>query len=210
MTDRTRIITNTHDIEQGAAFLVAQEPQFARVMAVIGTVPLRLRPQGFEELLKIIVSQQVSVASADAIRAKMHAACLNTPQAVLAAGDEGLRAVGFSTPKVRYARALAMADIDFDGLRRMDDAQVEKTLCAVAGIGPWTAQIYLMFCMGRADAFAARDLALQEAARVLFDLPDRPDAATLARMAQGWSPWRSVAARALFAYYRVVKQRDGL
>jgi DNA-3-methyladenine glycosylase II len=78
------------------------------------------------------------------------------------------------------------------------------------GIGPWTAQIYVMFCMGRADMFPPGDLALQEAAKVLFDLPRRPTPTALAGLAQDWSPWRSVAARALFAYYRMIKQREGL
>ena len=90
-----------------------------------------------------------------------------------------------------------------------NDAAVAR-LVEVPGIGPWTAQVYVMFAMGRADAFPPGDLALQEAAKVLFDLPARPTAQELAEMAQVWSPWRSVAARALFAYYRLIKQREGL
>uniref|UniRef100_UPI0035634206 DNA-3-methyladenine glycosylase family protein n=1 Tax=Sulfitobacter sp. TaxID=1903071 RepID=UPI0035634206 len=85
-----------------------------------------------------------------------------------------------------------------------------KTLTAIPGVGSWTAQIYAMFSLGRADVFAEGDLALQEAAKVLFDLPERPKPKALATMAEDWSPWRSVAARALFSYYRVVKQREGI
>ena len=210
MSDLGRIITGPQDVAEGAAWLARKEPRFAKVLAAVGEVPLRLRPTGFEELLKIIVSQQVSVASADAIRVKMQAAGLNTPLAVLQAGEEGLKAVGFSRPKVRYALALAEESLDFDALHAMGDAQAQERLCAIKGIGPWTAQIYVMFCMGRADVFPPGDLALQEAAKALFDLPARPSAEALAAMAADWSPWRSVAARMLFAYYRVVKQRDGL
>ena len=135
---------------------------------------------------------------------------LNNEAAVCAAGDMGLRAAGLSRPKARYALALAAADIDYHGLHQFSDDAVIARLTEVPGIGPWTAQIYVMFCMGRADMFPPGDLALQEAARVLFDLPARPTPQELSIMAQAWSPWRSVAARALFAYYRHLKQREGL
>ena len=204
------IITSPQDVAQGAQALVGLEPRFAEVLRQIDEVPLRLRPQGFASLLDIIVSQQVSVASADAIRARMKAAGLTDPAAVLSAGDEGLRAAGLSRPKVRYAQALAEADLDYLGLHDMADAEVAQTLCSIKGIGPWSAQIYLMFCMGRADAFAPGDLALQEAAKVLFELAERPSAPALEEMSLAWSPWRAVAARMLFAYYRVIKSRDGL
>jgi DNA-3-methyladenine glycosylase II len=204
------IITSPKDVAQGAQALVGLEPRFAEVLRQIDEVPLRLRPQGFASLLDIIVSQQVSVASADAIRARMKAAGLTDPAAVLSAGDEGLRAAGLSRPKVRYAQALAEADLDYLGLHDMADAEVAQTLCSIKGIGPWSAQIYLMFCMGRADAFAPGDLALQEAAKVLFELAERPSAPALEEMSLAWSPWRAVAARMLFAYYRVIKSRDGL
>lgn len=205
-----RIIKNPVDVRQGAAFLAKTDPRFAMVLDQTGPLPLRLKPQGFKALLEIIVSQQVSVASADAIRARMGDAGLTNVAAVRAAGDMGLRAAGLSRPKARYALALADAEIDYNGLRQMTDDAVIARLCEVPGIGPWTAQIYVMFCMGRADMFPPGDLALQEAAKVLFDLPARPTAAELEAMSLAWSPWRSVAARALFAYYRIVKQREGL
>jgi len=205
-----RIIKNPIDVRQGAAWLASVEPRFAFVLEQTGPLPLRLKPQGFNALLEIIVSQQVSVASADAIRARMVAAGLTNEAAVCAAGDAGLRAAGLSRPKAHYALALADAGIDYSGLRQMTDDAVIARLCAVPGIGPWTAQIYIMFCMGRADMFPPGDLALQEAAKVLFDLPARPTPQEFSAMAQAWSPWRSVAARALFAYYRIAKQREGL
>lgn len=126
------------------------------------------------------------------------------------ASDEDLRAVGLSRQKARYGRALAQAGIDFDALRGMPDAEVVARLVAVPGIGVWTAEIYAMFALGRADVFAPGDLALQEAARDLFRLEARPSEKVLRAMAANWSPWRSVAARILWAYYRVAKDREGV
>jgi DNA-3-methyladenine glycosylase II len=140
----------------------------------------------------------------------VEAAGLVTPDAVRAAGEEDLKAVGLSRPKMKYARALAQAQIDYDALRDATDAQVIATLTDVSGIGVWTAQVYAMFNLGRADVFAPGDLALQETARMLFDLPARPTAKELDIMAQAWSPWRAVAARLLFTYYRVSKDREGM
>lgn len=204
------IIRTQADVDAGAAWLAQSDPRFAAALAQTGPLPLRLRPDGFRGLLDIIISQQVSVASADAIRARMQAAGLVTEAAVIAAGEAGLRAAGLSRPKARYAEILARSEMDFDALRPLPDAQVMARLTQVTGIGPWTAQIYVMFCLGRRDVFPAGDLALQVAAQSLFALPERPKADDLADMARQWSPWRSVAARALFAYYRVVKDREGL
>jgi DNA-3-methyladenine glycosylase II len=152
----------------------------------------------------------VSVASAAAIWKRLEEAGLTEEDAVAAAAPEALRAAGLSRPKIAYAQGLARAEIDFAGLRVRSDDEVIATLTAVKGIGLWTAEIYAMFALGRADVFAAGDLALQEAARVLFDLPERPSPALLRAMAEGWSPWRAVAARLLWAYYRQVKQREGI
>ena len=210
MTGGLPIIRDAADLARGAEALVTLEPRFAPVLARVGALPLRLRPDGFAGLLDIIVSQQVSVASADAIRARMRAAGLENEAAVRAAGEDGLRAAGLSRPKARYALILAGAGLDYAALRDLEAEEVMRRLTAITGIGPWSAQIYLMFALGRADAFAPGDLALQVAAQSLFDLPARPDAATLAARAEAWSPWRSVAARALFAYYRILKNREGL
>tara|TARA_R110002094_G_scaffold64951_1_gene75106 strand:+ start:1864 stop:2499 length:636 start_codon:yes stop_codon:yes gene_type:complete len=210
VTTLGRIIRGPVDVREGANWLASHDPRLAWVLDRTGPLPLRLAPQGFKGLLDIIVSQQVSVASANAIRARMDAARLTSEAAVLAAGEEGMRAAGFSKPKARYAVALAQAKLDYMSLRQMPDAEVIAALTSVLGIGPWTAQIYVMFCMGRADMFPPGDLALQEAARVIYDLPARPTAQELEQLAETWSPWRSVAARALFAYYRDMKNREGL
>lgn len=195
---------------EGAAWLGAQEPRFAHALALCGPPPLRRRDDGFAALMGAIVSQQVSVASARAILARLEGARLTTPAAIALAGDEALRAGGLSRQKVRYIRALAEAGLDFDALRTAPDARVVEELIRLPGIGRWTAEIYAMFSLGRADVFAPNDLALQEAARVLFDLPERPREATLRRMAEAWAPWRTVAAGLLWAYYHVAKEREGV
>lgn len=204
-----RIITCDADVAEGAEWLAQSCPKMAWALAQTGPLPLRLRPDGFAQLLSAIVSQQVSVASARAIWGRLEAAGMTTPEKVSRAGEEGLRALGLSRQKIRYAQALAAADIDYAALRRLPDREVVTTLVAVPGIGAWTAEIYAMFSLGRPDVFAPGDLALQEAARDLYALEARPSEKHLREMARNWSPWRSVAARLLFAYYRVIKQREG-
>jgi DNA-3-methyladenine glycosylase II len=205
-----RIITTLDCVAEGAEWLARAEPRFAHALTLVGPLPLRRQPDGFTALLDAIVGQQVSVASADAIWRRMEAAGLTDRAALAVASDEACRAVGLSRQKARYGRALAESAIDFDALRGLPDAQVVEVLTEVPGIGTWTAEIYAMFALGRADVFAPGDLALQEAARVLFDLPDRPRERALRAMAEAWSPWRSVAATLLWAYYRVAKSREGI
>ncbi len=131
-------------------------------------------------------------------------------EGIEAASDEDLRSAGLSRQKARYAKALAASGIDFIALRDKADEVVVAELVAVPGIGRWTAEIYAMFALGRADVFAPGDLALQEGARLLFALPERPSEKTLRAMAGAWSPWRAVAARILWAYYHVAKSREGI
>ncbi len=205
-----RLIETEACVAEGAEWLARNEPRFAWALEQTGPLPLRRRPDGFAQLLSAIVSQQVSVASARAIWGKLEAAGAVTPEAVLRLDQDGLRDLGLSRQKARYACALADAGIDYDALRTAPDDAVVKTLTKVTGIGVWTAEIYAMFSLGRADVFAPGDLALQESARMLFDLPERPKEKPLRTMAEAWSPWRSVAARALWAYYHVAKDREGI
>jgi DNA-3-methyladenine glycosylase II len=132
------------------------------------------------------------------------------PEGVAAASDETLRACGLSRQKIAYGRAIAASGIDFEALRRMPDADVVAELVRIKGVGVWTAEIYAMFSLGRADVFAPGDLALQEAARLVFDLPERPKEPDLRAMSLDWTPWRAVAARLLWAYYRVANRREGV
>lgn len=208
--DVGRIIKADSCVAEGAEWLAARDVRFARALELTGPLPLRLRPDGFDQLLSAIVSQQVSVASAAAIWKRMQDAGLVSPEAIVAASEDDLRGAGLSRQKMRYARALAEEGIDFEALRTAPNEVVFKTLTKVSGIGIWTAEIYAMFSLGRADVFAPGDLALQESARMLFELEERPKERVLREMAQDWSPWRSVAARLLWAYYRVDKGREGV
>ncbi len=205
-----RIIETPDCVAEGAAWLADQDPRLRRALRDTGALPLRRKPDGFAQLLNAIVSQQVSVASATAIWNRLQDARLTGPRKVLWATEEDLRAAGLSRQKIRYAKALAEARIDYVALRAAPTDQVIATLTQVPGIGIWTAEIYAMFSLGRADVFAPGDLALQESARILFDLPERPKEKALREMALAWSPWRSVAARLLWAYYRVAKDREGI
>ena len=208
MTDR--IIRTDQCVAEGAAWLAAREPRFAKALDQTGPLPLRRRAAGFPAMLHTICAQQLSVAAADSVWNKLCAAQATEAPALLAKDDDDLRACGLSRPKIKYARALAEAGIDYDALATLPEGEAIATLTAVKGIGVWTAEIYLMFSVGRADVLAAGDLALQESARIIFGLEDRPTDKELRVMAEPWSPWRAVAARLLWAYYRVAKQREGI
>jgi DNA-3-methyladenine glycosylase II len=205
-----RLIETEADILEGCDWLTRTEPRFSRALELTGTPPLRRRDGGFGALLHTICAQQLSVAAADSVWAKLRAAGADHPAMLLTMSEDELRGLGLSRPKARHATALAEAAIDYPGLATMPEDEAIAVLTAVKGIGIWTAEIYLMFSIGRADVFAAGDLALQEAARMLFDLPERPAEKALRTQAAEWSPWRGVAARLLWAYYRAAKQRDGI
>lgn len=205
-----RVIRGPDCLAEGAAWLAVREARFAAVLPRLTPLPLRLKPEGFATLAGMIVSQQVSVASARAIRARLEAGGLLDAAAVRAAAVAELCGLGLSRPKARYLRALAEAEVDFAALRRMGSDAAVQVLTAVPGIGRWTAEIYVMFCLGRADVLAAGDLALQEGARMLFGLEHRPSERALRERAAAWSPWRSVAARALWAYYASQRTREGM
>lgn len=205
-----RIIETLDDVEEGAEYLARICPRMAEARRLCGPLPLRRKPEGFAQLLNAIVGQQVSTASAAAIWKRIEDAGLTDPARVLKATEDDLRAVGLSRQKIRYAYALAGKDIDYKALKREADASIVAKLVEVPGIGTWTAEIYAMFSLGRADVFAHGDLALQEASKTLYGLETRPKEKEMRQMALAWSPWRSVAARILWAYYRVDKQREGI
>ena len=209
------IIHDEDVLTEGLKALPRLDKRWRAVIKGCERPPLRRREGGFEGLCAIIVAQQLSVASANAIWAKFVARITPlTPQILLAATDEDLRLSGLSRPKQRTLRALATALVEgslaLDPLHAATPEEVHEALTAVSGIGPWTADIYLMACIGHSDAFAAGDLALQEAARHAFGLAARPSAKELTALAEGWRPWRGVAARVLWSYYRVVKGREGI
>jgi DNA-3-methyladenine glycosylase II len=209
-------IANERTLRAAAEALREKDPTLVEALvAVGGPPPLRLREPGFAGLAAIIVSQQVSVASANAIFGRLAERIAPLAAASLAtATEENLRACGLSAPKIRTLRALAEAinqrGLDLAGLAALDAEAAHAALVAVKGVGPWTADIFLLFCLGHPDAFPAGDLALQEAAKLALRLKTRPDAARLERIAERWRPWRGVAARMLWAYYRGVKARSGM
>ena len=210
-----RIIHDEDVLTEGLKALPRLDKRWRAVIKACERPPLRRREGGFAALCGIIVAQQVSVASATAIWARFEAQISPlTPQTLLAATDEDLRLSGLSRPKQQTLRALAQAlvegTLELEKLPGVTPEEVHAALTAVSGIGPWTADIYLMACIGHADAFAAGDLALQEAARHAFRLETRPNAAELVELAEAWRPWRGIAARVLWSYYRAVKAREGV
>lgn len=205
-----RIIESEADILEGCNWLGRAEPRFARAIELTGPPPLRRREGGFRALLRTICAQQLSVAAADSVWSRLCAVGADDPALLLSLGEDELRACGLSRPKIRYARAIAGAGVDYAALATLPEDEAIARLTELPGIGVWTAEIYLMFSVGRADVFAPGDLALQESARLLFDLPDRPPEKALRARAEAWSPWRGVAARLLWAYYRHAKAREGI
>lgn len=206
-------IETTADITAGLAALRAMDARLEPVIAAAGEVPLRRLEPGFASLCSIIVSQQVSRASAEAIFARLcRAVDPLTPLAVLASEAGRLAEAGLSRPKQKALLALAasIADGGLD-LARLCEEPVEAAmadLVAIPGIGPWTAEIYLLFCAGHPDIFPARDLALQVAVGHAIGIDGRPDHRETALIAESWAPWRGVAARLFWAYYRELKGRD--
>ncbi|MEZ0172198.1 DNA-3-methyladenine glycosylase [Microvirga sp. TS319] len=201
-------------LKRGLTALAKADPVMAR-LAAEGVVPqLRKRPPGFEGLAWIIVGQQVSTASAAAIWGRLRL-ILDPPEPArfLSLSDEDLRGAGLSAMKIRTIRATAMEIVEgrlpLDRLDELPADEAHGLLTRVKGIGPWTADIYLLFCLGHPDAFPGGDLAVQEAARIAYGLAARPDAKALTALAESWRPWRGVAAKVLWAYYRVVKAREG-
>jgi len=201
------------DLDAALTSLVTADPRFAHALAVAGRPPLRRRADGFAGLASIVVAQQLSTASAKAIWDRLAAALDPLDHAaVLRARTAKLQRAGLSAPKIRTLKAIARAiehgELDLPGLvhRTADDAH--RALTAIHGIGPWTADIYLLFCLGHGDAWPAGDLALQEAARLLLALKARPTAKQMGPLAEAWRPWRGAAACMLWSYYRAAKQRD--
>ena len=201
-------------LEGAITALRACEPRlFGRLLNVCGTIPLRPRPADFNGLAWIIISQQVSTASADAIHARFSARFPGAePAAILAASDGELRLCGLSGPKIRtlqaLAKALAEGRLDLSALSALPAQQAHAALTAVHGIGPWTADLFLLFCLGHPDAWPAGDLALQEALRLALRLAERPSAREIEARAERWRPWRGVAARVLWAWYRHAREHE--
>ena len=202
------------DLDAGMAALVASDPRLAAVLAKAGMPKLRRRPAGFPGLCAIVCGQQLSTASAAAIWGRLAAAFDPMHHESVRQAHAGkLARLGLSKPKIKTLKAIGSAiskgQIDLEAVGNMPADDAHAALIALHGIGPWTADIYLLFCLGHADAWPAGDLALQEAARIAFGLRKRPNAKDMVKLAEPWRPRRGVAAHLLWSYYHAVKRRDG-
>jgi len=183
----------------------------AQAIKVAGPLPDRTLPKGFATLAKIVVEQQLSLAAAEAIwrRLKQDLGKI-TPASVLTRDVAHLKSLGLGARKAEYVQGMARAVLDkslkLRGLDEFDDAEALAHLTAIRGIGPWTAEVYLLFAEGRHDIFPAGDVALQAAAHTAFGLAARPDADELRSLAEDWRPHRGIAARVLWRYYAVMKE----
>jgi DNA-3-methyladenine glycosylase II len=211
----TTHLNSQTDLEEAIALLIRQDPRFAPVLELSGMPQLRRRQPGFEGLAAIVCGQQLSVASAAAIWKRVSAAFDPfEPAALKRARNDRLARLGLSAPKIRTLKALALElceeRLNLDVLAEQDADASHHALIALHGIGPWTADIYLLFCLGHGDAWPAGDLALQEAARLAFGLTTRPTAREMAPISEPWRPVRGAAAHLLWAYYKVAKKREGV
>lgn len=213
-----RMATYIHseaDLNAGVQALVRRDPRLAAVLQAAGMPALRRRPAGFPGLAAIVCGQQLSTASAAAIWGRLSSAFDPfDPVRVGQARASTLARLGLSKPKIKTLKAISAAvargDIDLDAVAGLPTQEAHAALVRLHGVGPWTADLYLLFCLGHADVWPAGDLALQEAVRIAFGLRQRPDAKQMARLAEAWRPWRGVAAHVLWNYYRVVKRREGV
>lgn len=202
-------------LEAAVAALCRLDPTMTRIVEGGARPHLRKREPDLSGLVSIVVGQQVSTASAAAILGRLRAAFPTLDaQTIAAASDPELLAVGLSRPKLRTLRALSAAildgRLDLARLAAVPAEEAHAALTAISGVGPWTADVYLLFCLGHPDILPAGDLALQEAARSVLGLAGRPDAKAFARLAERWRPWRGVAAYLLWAHYRQLRSREGI
>jgi DNA-3-methyladenine glycosylase II len=210
----TTFLHSEADLNAGLKELLKLDPRLVPVAEKAGGFALRRREPGFPGLAAIVCGQQLSTAAAATIRNRLFAAF--DPfhhDAIRAARADRLRRLGLSINKIKsikkIAGAVARSEIDLDAVGNMDADVAHAELVKLHGVGPWTADIYLLFCLGHADAFPAGDLAVQEAVRIALNLRKRPDAERLHKIAEAWRPWRGVAAHLMWAYYHVVKRREG-
>jgi DNA-3-methyladenine glycosylase II len=213
------VTTDLHALTQTGLLAAIEElarvdPDLGAVVARFGPPPLWAREPGFPTLVHLVLEQQVSLASAQAAFDRLRAvASPLTPPAFLRLDDAALLTIGFSRQKARYGRALASAvldgSLDLDRLPALDDEGVDAALTAVPGIGPWTSTIYRLMVLLRPDAWPVHDIALAQAIAEVRGLDRRPAAGEMHDIAEGWRPWRAVAARILWHHYLSVRGRPG-
>jgi DNA-3-methyladenine glycosylase II len=208
-----RRIDSTDDVAEGLEALARCDDRLARAIELSGPVPLRRKPPGYPALAEIVLSQMVSKASARALWRKLELAAGEiSPAAILALSPGALREAGLSRAKaetlLRVGSAVLAGDLDLEHLCTLDGRAAVRAMTSIKGVGPWTAEVYLLFCAGHPDVFPSGDVALQSAAAHALGMEARPSAKELSVLAEQWSPWRGVAARLLWAYYADVMRRD--
>lgn len=205
-----RLILTETDMIEGLEYLQRADPRLVPVVETAGPVGIRYRPPGFEGIARIVMGQQLSVASADAIWGRFEGLLGEaTAENYLRQSEEALRAAGLSGGKIKTLNALAEAaagGLDLEGLAAEPAEIATEKLTAIHGIGRWTAEIFLLFCARHADVLPAGDLALQVAAAEALALEGRPSEKKLRAISELWSPWRGVAAKLLWAYYKTMRQ----
>ncbi|HVV40064.1 MAG TPA: DNA-3-methyladenine glycosylase 2 family protein [Nitrobacter sp.] len=208
-------LASQSDLDDAIHALVRQDPRLKPILERTGLPALRRRPPGFEGLAAIVCGQQLSTASAAAIWGRLSAAFAPFDHdAIRAARANRLGRLGLSAAKIRtlklLAREIAAGRLNLDVLAEEDADAAHATLVRHHGIGPWTADVYLLFCLGHGDAWPAGDIALQEAMKMGLGLATRPTPKQMAPLAEPWRPLRGAAAHLWWAYYRVLKNREGV
>jgi len=204
---RARVLPPVPDgLEEGARILTRRDPLLARAHADYGLPRFPRRPLTFGTLLHIILEQQLSIDIAARLWLRLRERCRPlTPRRFLELDEAVLKNCGFTRQKIGYARGLASAIVERrfspSGLAKLGDQDAMSALVALRGFGPWSAEVYLLFALGRPDVWPAGDLALQIAVQWLKDLPERPGSRYLRDLAEAWRPWRSVAACLLWQFY---------
>ncbi len=194
-------------LRAGCEALASADPRLAELLERNGLPPLRLRPEGYDTLVHLILQQQVSRASAQAVLARVLARVGGdlTPEAFLTIDSDELRQLGWSRQKIDYATSLAHAiiggQLDLAGLAKLDDESAIRALEAQRGIGPWTAAVYVLTALGRPDVWAPGDRALLVALGWMLERSEVPQDDEAAEIARAWRPWRAVAARILWHDY---------
>jgi DNA-3-methyladenine glycosylase II len=203
------------DLETAVTALVERDPRLKPILKLAGMPALRRREPGYAGLAAIVCGQQVSTASAAAIWGRVSAAF--DPfhhDALRRARADRLGRLGLSAAKIKtlknLARELSAERLDLEALADEDADAAHNTLTALHGIGPWTADVYLLFCLGHGDAWPAGDLAVQEAVKIGLNLTTRPTAKQMAPLAEPWRPMRGAAAHLWWSYYRTLKKREGV
>ncbi len=203
------------DLEEAIHALLKLDPRLQPVFAVAGMPALRRREPGFVGLAHIVCGQQLSTASASAIWTRLAKAFDPLdPDALRRARADRLGRLGLSAAKIKtlknLAREIAAERLNLDVLASEDADAAHHTLVSLHGIGPWTADVYLLFCLGHGDAWPAGDLAVQEAVKIGLGLKKRPNLKEMASIAEPWRPMRGAVAHLWWSYYRVIKKREGV